>query len=66
MTSAPHGALSDEPGFHLHDDQGPRIDATMIVLVTLSFSFVLARLLSRHLARAGYWVSSLCIQSPWW
>ena len=61
MATAPHELPVDKPGFHLYDDQGPRITATMIALIVLSVSFLLARLLSRRLAHAGYWVGTFCI-----
>ena len=56
MATELHGPPLDEPGFHMHDDQGPRINAAMIALIVLSLSFTFARLLSRRLAHAGYWV----------
>lgn len=56
MATAPQGPPLGQPGFHLHDDQGPCINATMIALIALSVTFLCARLLSRRLARVGYWV----------
>ena len=40
-----------------HGDQGPRIIASMVVLIVLPTIFVGARFTSRALARAGFWVS---------
>ncbi|MCJ1274922.1 hypothetical protein MMC21_002720 [Puttea exsequens] len=51
----PAAAAIQKLGPHLHDDQGQRIIAGMVTLIVLSTSFSTARLLSRWLARAGYW-----------
>lgn len=55
----PPAALLDKPGFHLHADQGDKIVGTMITLIVLASTFVVLRLISRHLARAGFWVSEI-------
>ena len=46
------------PGFDLHADQGDKILGTMVALIALASTFVVLRLTSRHLARAGFWVSA--------
>lgn len=45
-----------QPGFDMYANQGGSLVATMIALIVLSTSFLLLRLLSRNVARAGYWV----------
>ena len=55
--SGPPPAVFHEPGFHLYADQGDKILGTMIALIVLASTFVILRLTSRHLARAGFWVS---------
>ena len=45
------------PGIDLYADQGSRLVSSCIALIILPTLFVIARLYSRHLARAGYWVS---------
>ena len=47
----------NQPGFDLFADQGDKVTSVMIVLMVLSSSFVVLRLLSRKVAHAGYWVS---------
>lgn len=43
------------PGIDLNADQGPRLVGSMIFLIVLPTLFVIARLVSRKVARAGYW-----------
>ena len=38
-------------------DQGTRIIASNVVLILLPTLFVIARLTSRYIAQAGFWVS---------
>lgn len=51
------GAMADTPppGIDLNADQGPRLVGSMITLIVLPTLFVIARLVSRKVARAGYW-----------
>ncbi|KAL8644091.1 MAG: hypothetical protein Q9210_007429, partial [Variospora velana] len=46
------------PGIDLTEDQGPRIVASMVALIVLPTLAVIARLLSRYLAHAGFWLLS--------
>lgn len=46
------------PGLDLSADQGGRIVASMAALIILPTLAVLARLTSRQLAHAGFWVRS--------
>lgn len=55
--SGPPPAILHSPGFNLYADQGDKIVGTMIALIVLASTFVALRLASRHLARAGFWVS---------
>ena len=48
-------ANTPPPGIDLNADQGPRLVASMIALIVLPTLFVIARLISRKVARAGYW-----------
>lgn len=50
-----------QPGFNLHADQGDKILGTMVALIALASTFVVLRLTSRHLARAGFWVSATAL-----
>ena len=59
--SGPPPALLNKPGFNLYADQGDKILGTMIALIVLASIFVALRLISRHLARAGFWVSKIVI-----
>ena len=43
-------------GIDLAEDGGPRILSSMIALIVLPTMFVVARLVSRSIARAGFWV----------
>ncbi|CAD6593677.1 MAG: hypothetical protein ASARMPRED_007807 [Alectoria sarmentosa] len=54
MSGLPAAELH-QPGFNLHADQGDRILGTMVALIALASTFVVLRLTSRHLARAGFW-----------
>lgn len=55
--SGPPPAVFHQPGFNLYADQGDKILGTMIALIVLASTFLILRLTSRHLARAGFWVS---------
>ena len=44
-------------GTDLQADKGPRIISANIALIVLPTIFVILRFISRHIARAGYWVS---------
>lgn len=46
------------PGIDLTEDQGQRIVSSMVALIVLPTLAVIARLLSRYLAHAGFWVST--------
>ena len=46
-----------QAGFDIHADQRGRIIGTSVAIFVLTDVFVGLRLLSRKLARAGYWVS---------
>ena len=59
----PPSAVAHDPGFNLYADQGDKIIATMIALIVLASIFVLLRLTSRRLARAGFWVSGMMIRT---
>lgn len=63
MADIPH------PGIDLNADQGARLVGSMIVLIVLPTLFVIARLVSRKVARAGYWwddvlVVFACVGDP--
>ena len=49
------------PGIDLDADQGPRLVGSMITLILLPTIFVIARLVSRKVARAGYWWDDLLV-----
>ena len=51
----------DRPGFNLNANQHPRLEASSIVLIVLPTLFVVLRLASRKVARAGYWWDDLLI-----
>ena len=51
----------NQPGFNLYADQGPHLIASMTALIILSTTFVSLRLLSRHMAHAGYWWDDILI-----
>ena len=57
--SGPPAGVSPFPASFLHANQGDKILGTMIALIALASTFVALRLISRHLARAGFWVSKL-------
>lgn len=57
----PPPAVLHSPGFNMYADQGDKILGSMIALIVLATTFVALRLASRHLARAGFWVSGTCI-----
>lgn len=61
--SGPPSMPGPPPGLNLHDDQGGKVLGTMIALIALASTFVILRLTSRHLARAGFWVSSIMFRS---
>lgn len=45
-----------EPGFNLYADQGKRIKSANIVFIVIPTVFVVLRVVSRKISRAGYWV----------
>ena len=45
-----------EPGFNLYANQGKRIRSANIVFIIIPTFFVILRLISRKISRAGYWV----------
>ncbi|KAL8987445.1 MAG: hypothetical protein Q9177_003341, partial [Variospora cf. flavescens] len=49
------------PGIDLSEDQGSRIVASMVALIVLPTLAVIARLLSRYLAHAGFWYDDLLV-----
>ena len=49
------------PGIDLNADQGPRLVGSMITLILLPTLFVVARLVSRKVAGAGYWWDDLFV-----
>ena len=57
------GAMADTPppGIDLNADQGPRLVGSMTTLIVLPTLFVIARLISRKVARAGYWWDDLLV-----
>ena len=57
------GAMADTPpsGIDLNADQGPRLVGSMVTLIVLPTLFVVARLVSRKVARAGYWWDDLLV-----
>lgn len=55
--SATAPAPQGQAGFDIHADQRGRIIGTSVAVFVLTDCFVGLRLLSRKLARAGYWVS---------
>lgn len=50
-----------QPGFNLYADQKGRILGSMIALLVLSTTFVMLRLLSRKLSKAGFWLDDYLI-----
>ncbi|KAF6235933.1 hypothetical protein HO173_006129 [Letharia columbiana] len=50
-----------EPGFNLQADQGDRIRASNIAFIIIPTVFVVLRLVSRKISRAGYWWDDLLI-----
>ena len=48
-----------KPGFDLHADQRGRIIGSCVAIIVLTITFVILRLLSRRLSRAGLWVRTL-------
>ena len=44
------------PGIDLYADQKTRIIGSMVALIVLPTLFVIARLVSRKVSHAGYWV----------
>ncbi|KAF6217677.1 hypothetical protein HO133_006779 [Letharia lupina] len=59
--SGPPSMPGPPPGLNLHDDQGGKVLGTMIALIALASTFVILRLTSRHLARAGFWWDDVLI-----
>ena len=55
--------MADTPpsGIDLNADQGPRLVGSMVTLIVLPTLFVIARLVSRKVARAGYWWDDLLV-----
>ncbi|KAL8974748.1 MAG: hypothetical protein Q9197_001010 [Variospora fuerteventurae] len=49
------------PGIDLTEDQGQRIVSSMVALIVLPTLAVIARLLSRYLAHAGFWYDDLWV-----
>ena len=52
----PSELLSDEAAVDVNDDQRGRIIGSCVAIFVITDIFVLLRLVSRKLARAGYWV----------
>ena len=50
------GLAVDNPNVDLHADQRGRIIGSSVAIFIITDIFVLLRLVSRKLARAGYWV----------
>ena len=50
-----------QPGFNLHADQQGRIVGSMITLLILSTAFVMLRMLSRKLSKAGFWLDDYLV-----
>ena len=48
--------LSDDAGIDVNADQRGRIIGSCVAIFIITDIFVLLRLVSRKLARAGYWV----------
>ena len=61
--SGPPPSIVHRPGFNLYADQGDKIVGTMIALIVLASTFVTLRLVSRYLARAGFWVSKVLFRA---
>lgn len=59
--SGPSSMSGPPAGLNLHADQGGKILGTMIALIVLASTFVVLRLTSRHLARAGFWWDDVLI-----
>lgn len=57
------GAMADTPppGIDLNADQGTRLVGSMVTLIVLPTIFVIGRLISRKVARAGYWWDDLLV-----
>ena len=51
--------LHDEAEMEIHADQRGRVIGTCVAIFIITDTFVLLRLVSRKLARAGYWVRTL-------
>lgn len=49
------------PGFDLYADQSTRLKASNIALIILPTIFVVLRLISRKVSRAGYWYDDLLV-----
>lgn len=49
-----------KPGFDINGDQRGRIIGTCVAIIIITTTFVLLRLLSRKLSKAGLWVSIGC------
>ncbi|KAL8677575.1 MAG: hypothetical protein Q9186_006009 [Xanthomendoza sp. 1 TL-2023] len=49
----------DKPGFDLYADQRGRMVGSLVSFIVLTTIFVVLRLLSRKLARAGFWYSGM-------
>ena len=62
-SSGPPASVLNRPGYNINADQGDKILGTMITLIVLASTFVSLRLISRYLARAGFWVSKMVIRT---
>ena len=62
MPSPPEDVVQ-HPGYDRNADQSGRILGAMIALIILGSTFIILRLTSRHLTRAGFWVSNIVPES---
>ena len=57
-------ANTPPPGIDLNANQQGRLVSSMIALIVLPTTFVILRLISRRVSRAGYWVRSVVADYP--
>lgn len=57
-------ANTPPPGIDLNANQQGRLVSSMIALIILPTAFVILRLVSRRVSRAGYWVRSVVANYP--
>ena len=63
--SAPAGLLEPDAQIDIYGDQRGRIIGSCVAIFVITDIFVCLRLVSRKLARAGYWVRIRNGGMPW-